>query len=366
MGLFKSIKKTFKKFALGVKKVFKPITKAFSKLMQNKAFKTIMMVAAVVTGGIAIYGGIMGAMGAAGTQAWSTLSLSSKFVVGAKAFVGGAQAAVGSAMGTVKGALGIQGASGGAGITASATQAGAGTAQGAFAAANPELAKLGVDLSAKATGTSSNALANLGSTGLQTGELGSQSVANSVGSVNGSGLTDAVAATEGAGGASTAAQNMIASPSPFQLNTGSMGGYSGGSGMGSQVFDGAYKVAQTVGDAANAADGKGGLLSQAGSFLSGGGGAVAMMGGQALSGMAQAKMQADAQQEALDRAEEDEKSNWYNHVSAGELNVGGFRAPQGLLAGMQQGGQQVYDRAQAGYQNIQQRAQDVRQQYGYA
>lgn len=354
MGLFKSIKKAVKKVVSGVKKVFKPITKAFTKLMQNKAFKTIMMVAAVVTGGIAIYGGIMGAMGAAGTQAWSTLSMTSKFVTGAKAFVSGAQAAVGSAMGTVKGALGIEGASGGAGITASAQQAGAGVAQSAFSAANPELAKLGVDLSAKAP--TAQSMAGLEQTGL------SAPAGETIGNVSADGLTDAVAMQETTGGAGQAARGLLSAPS----NPNAIGGvYNTGSGFASEAFDASYQVAKTAGNAANTADGNGGLLSQAGSFLSGGGGALAMMGGQALSGMAQAKMQADAQQEALDRAEEDEKSNWYNHVNSDQLGVGRFN-DGGLLSSMQQSGQQIYDRAQSGYQNIQQRAQDVRQRYGYA
>jgi hypothetical protein len=359
MGFFKSIKKAFKKVTKGISKLFKAVVKPFTKLMQNKVFKGIMLAASIVTGGIAIYGGIMGAVGAAGTQAWSTLSLTSKFVTGAKAFVSGAQAAVGSAMGSVKGALGVNGASGGAGITASASQAGAGTAQSMFAAANPELAKLGVNLSASPT-------ASLGQTGLNTGGLGVQSATDMTGSVNGSGLTDAVAASEGVGGAGQAAQGMVNSGTPFQVDTTAMGGYSGGTGTGSSVFDGAYKTAKTVGDAANQQDGKGGLLSQAGSFLSGGGGGVAMIAGQALSGMAQGKA---AQAQADDErkyADDKEKNNWYNSVGAGDLAVGDVRVPKGLLSYTGNGQQQIDSRGQQGFQDINERAKQVREQYGYA
>ena len=68
MGLFKSIKKAFKKITGGIKKAVKGVIKGVKKISKSKLFKAIVIAAAIiVTGGAAIAAFTGGAGVTAGT-----------------------------------------------------------------------------------------------------------------------------------------------------------------------------------------------------------------------------------------------------------------------------------------------------------
>lgn len=90
MGLFKKIKKAFKKVVKGVKKVFKKVTKFVGKIAGSKWGKALLLASAVVTGGMALAAGFQGFTGTAGT-------FLTKFVAGAKEFVGALANPIGQA-----------------------------------------------------------------------------------------------------------------------------------------------------------------------------------------------------------------------------------------------------------------------------
>jgi hypothetical protein len=83
MGIFSGIKKAVKKVFKGVKKVFKKAGKFVGKVLGSKWGKALMLAAAVVTGGLAIAGGVGAFTGQAAGASFMT-----KFVAGAKGFVG--------------------------------------------------------------------------------------------------------------------------------------------------------------------------------------------------------------------------------------------------------------------------------------
>jgi uncharacterized phage infection (PIP) family protein YhgE len=100
MGLFKSIKKAFKKVTKGIKKVFskvgkaiKGVVKAVGKFANSKLGKIILTGAAIFTGAMAISGAISGWTGALGQAlpggGTAAASFMDKFVAGAKGFMSG-------------------------------------------------------------------------------------------------------------------------------------------------------------------------------------------------------------------------------------------------------------------------------------
>jgi len=83
MGLFSSIGKIFKKVTKGITKVFKKVTKFVGKVVRSKWFKYVMIAAAVVTVGIALYAGVTAGMAASAQGA----TLMDAFVAGSKEFM---------------------------------------------------------------------------------------------------------------------------------------------------------------------------------------------------------------------------------------------------------------------------------------
>ena len=117
MGIFKSIKKAFKKIVKGVKKVFKKVGQFVGKIMSSKIGKILMIGLTVFTLGTALMAG-------AGAFAGSTApTLFGKVVAGGKEFAlalvgkGGAKAAeVGANAANTAGAAGAFGTPVGAGV----------------------------------------------------------------------------------------------------------------------------------------------------------------------------------------------------------------------------------------------------------
>ena len=83
MGLFSSIGKIFKKVVKGVGKVFKKAVKFVGKIVNSKWFKYVMIAAAIVTAGVALYAGVTAGMAASAQGA----TLMNSFVTGSKAFM---------------------------------------------------------------------------------------------------------------------------------------------------------------------------------------------------------------------------------------------------------------------------------------
>jgi len=171
MGLWSSIKKGVKGVFKGVKKVFKKVGKAAGKFFRSKFGRVILIAAAVVTAGAALYAAYAQYTVTAG-------SFLTKFVAGAKAFVGAlaspvksvknmfgvgaeAGAAGGQAVAAAEqvGAAGDVIAGGGAGVTAAPIDMIAGGAeanQGLMAGAN-SIRGLGPDLTGLAGGSGGGA-----------------------------------------------------------------------------------------------------------------------------------------------------------------------------------------------------------------
>lgn len=83
MGLFSGIKKIFKKVTKGITKVFKKVTHFVGKVVRSKWFKYVMIAAAVVTVGMALYAGVTAGMAASAQGA----TLMNSFVAGSKEFM---------------------------------------------------------------------------------------------------------------------------------------------------------------------------------------------------------------------------------------------------------------------------------------
>ena len=101
MGLFKSIKKAFKKVTSGIKKVFKKtlsaINKVQKKIRKSKLFKALVIAGAVIVTGGAAIGAFTGGT-ATGWAGWmmnasNTIAGGTLFGTGATGLAGTAQAA---------------------------------------------------------------------------------------------------------------------------------------------------------------------------------------------------------------------------------------------------------------------------------
>lgn len=151
MGFFSKIKDVGKKILGGVKKVFKKVGKAVSKVLSSDIGKAILTTAAVVTGGIALAAGAKGFAGATG--------FFNKFVAGGKEFV----SALANPVAKGKEMLG------GAGTTAQQAAAGsqAGAGVGATGGAGGEQAAQAL-LASPQTGATAQAATTAGGTAAQT------------------------------------------------------------------------------------------------------------------------------------------------------------------------------------------------------
>lgn len=157
MGFFSKIKDVGKKILGGVKKVFKKVGRAVSKVLDSDIGKAILTTAAVVTGGIALAAGATKFAGATG--------FFNKFVAGGKEFV----SALANPVSKGKELLG------GAGTTAQQVAAGsqAGTGVGAAGGAAGEQAAQAM-LASPQTGATAQAANLAGGTAGATGGAATQ------------------------------------------------------------------------------------------------------------------------------------------------------------------------------------------------